>query len=384
MSLPLYRQIYFHLVEQIQQGKLKPGDRVPSEHDLAGQFHVSRITSKKALEELAQDGIIVRVQGQGSFVQEPLPDLARLLSEKAEASPALNRANGAQLIGLILPDFADVYAAELIRAVDQRAAQLGYELLLRLTYGSADTEAEAITRFTKAGVAGLIVFPVAGEYYSKPLLRLALDNFPLVVIDRTLKGIPAASVHTDNVKAAYELTNYLLNQGHQHIAFLSPPAENTSTIEERIQGFMQAFSHRGLSLSPDYCFTDLISTLPRSFNPSNIERDKRQLKEFITRYPHVTAFVASEYYVARVAHQTLLELGKRIPDDYAIACFDSPENPLEPPLFTHIQQDEHAMGTVAVDVLDALIREGVADVRTVVDFKLIEGQSTRNESRKVP
>ena len=146
---------------------------------------------------------------------------------------------------------------------------------------------------------------------------------------------------------------------------------------------MQAFSHRGLSLSPDYCFTDLISTLPRSFNPSNIERDKRQLKAFIGRYPHVTAFVASEYYVARVAHQTLLELGKRIPHDYAIVCFDSPENPLEQPLFTHIQQDEYAMGSVAVDVLDALIRDGSAEVRTVVDFNLIEGQSTRSESNEV-
>jgi GntR family transcriptional regulator of arabinose operon len=383
MALPLYRQIYLNLVEQIQQGILSPGDRVPSEHELARQFHVSRITSKKALEELAQDGIIVRIQGQGSFVREHLPDLSRVLAENADTTTAFNGATDSRLIGLILPDFADVYAARLIRAVDQRAAQLGYELLLRLTYGSAETEAEAITRFTKAGAAGLIVFPVAGEYYSKTLLRLTLDNFPLVVIDRTLKGIPAASVHTNNIRAAYELTSYLLDRGHQHIAFLSPPAENTSTIEERIQGFMQAFSHRGLSLSPDYCFTDLISTLPGSFNPSNIERDKRQLKAFISRYPHVTAFVASEYYVARVAHQTLLELGKRVPQDYAIVCFDSPENPLEPPLFTHIQQDEYAMGTIAVDVLDALIRGDSAEVRTVVDFNLIEGQSTRSESNEV-
>lgn len=377
MALPLYRQIYFHVIEQIQQGHLKPGHRVPSEHELARHFQVSRITSKKALEELAQDGIIIRVQGQGSFVREPLPDLERVLSEIAASSPALNGPNGARIIGLILPDFADVYAARLIRAVELRASQLGYRLLLKLTYGAADTEAEAITNFTKAGVMGLIVFPVAGEYYSKTLLRLTLDNFPLVVVDRTLKGIPAASVHTDNVKAAYELANYLLDQGHRQIAFLSPPAENTSTIEERIQGFMQAFSHRGLSLSPDNCFSNLISTLPRSFNPPNIERDKKHLATFINDHPQVTAFIASEYYVALVLRQTLLELGKVIPDDYAIACFDSPENPLEPPLFTHIQQDEQAMGTVAVDVLDALIREERAEVRTVVDFTLIEGQSTR-------
>lgn len=66
------------------------------------------------------------------------------------------------------------------------------------------------------------------------------------------------------MRAAYQLTNYLLDHGHTHIAFLSPPAEDTSTIEERIQGFMLAFSHRGLSLNPEFCFDKLVSTLPQS------------------------------------------------------------------------------------------------------------------------
>jgi GntR family transcriptional regulator of arabinose operon len=61
---------------------------------------------------------------------------------------------------------------------------------------------------------GLIVSPIAGEYYNPVLLRLAFDGFPLVIVVRYLKGIPAHAVHTDNVKAAYELTNLLLDRGH--------------------------------------------------------------------------------------------------------------------------------------------------------------------------
>ena len=94
----------------------------------------------------------------------------------------------------------------------------------------------------------MIVWPVHGEYYNAALLRLVLDGFPLVLVDRYLKGIPATAVYTNNKKATQELTEYLLDQQHEHIAFISPPAVNTSSLEDRVQGFMAAFSQQGLSL----------------------------------------------------------------------------------------------------------------------------------------
>ena len=60
MNAPMYLQIYHHLLNEIQQGRLKTGDRVPSEKELAEAFHVSRITSKKALEMLVQAKLIQR------------------------------------------------------------------------------------------------------------------------------------------------------------------------------------------------------------------------------------------------------------------------------------------------------------------------------------
>lgn len=51
-SLPLYKQIIMDLLEQILDGELRPGDRVPSEHELSSSYRVSSITSKNALTEL--------------------------------------------------------------------------------------------------------------------------------------------------------------------------------------------------------------------------------------------------------------------------------------------------------------------------------------------
>jgi DNA-binding GntR family transcriptional regulator len=71
----LYERISTHLLEEIRSGALGPGDRVASEMELAAQFEVSRITSKRALEVLREAGLVERIRGKGSFVVKRLPDL---------------------------------------------------------------------------------------------------------------------------------------------------------------------------------------------------------------------------------------------------------------------------------------------------------------------
>ena len=61
----LYEQISSHVLDEIRRGVLAPGDRVASEMELAAQFEVSRITSKRALEVLREAGLIdVRQEAQ--------------------------------------------------------------------------------------------------------------------------------------------------------------------------------------------------------------------------------------------------------------------------------------------------------------------------------
>ncbi|WP_327195729.1 histidine utilization repressor [Sphingopyxis sp. LC363] len=70
---PRYAAIKQSIHDAIRDGRLKPGDRVPSEADLVGQFDVSRMTANRALRELQAAGIIVRRAGSGSFIAEPKP-----------------------------------------------------------------------------------------------------------------------------------------------------------------------------------------------------------------------------------------------------------------------------------------------------------------------
>ncbi|AKH62068.1 histidine utilization repressor [Photorhabdus thracensis] len=68
---PLYARVKQSIIEKIYTGEWKSNDRVPSEAELVKQFNCSRMTANRALRELTAEGLLVRLQGVGSFVAEP-------------------------------------------------------------------------------------------------------------------------------------------------------------------------------------------------------------------------------------------------------------------------------------------------------------------------
>jgi GntR family histidine utilization transcriptional repressor len=70
---PRYAIIKQSICDAVRDGRLKAGDRVPSEAEIVDQFNVSRMTANRALRELQAAGVIVRRAGIGSFISEPKP-----------------------------------------------------------------------------------------------------------------------------------------------------------------------------------------------------------------------------------------------------------------------------------------------------------------------
>lgn len=73
-----YARIKRHVVGRIESGEWKVASRVPSENQLAGAFGVSRMTARRALMELVQEGYLVRSQGLGTFVADRKPLMSML------------------------------------------------------------------------------------------------------------------------------------------------------------------------------------------------------------------------------------------------------------------------------------------------------------------
>lgn len=367
MPIPLYQKLYDYVKETIESGQRKPGERVQSEKELAEQFGVSRITSKKALEKLYDDGLIDRIQGKGSFVaQVPPPAEARKVRRE-------ERAVGSGLIGVLLPDLSESFGLNLLRSIDTACVESGFSMIFRLTHGDQRAEEAALQSLRAAGAQGVIILPVQGEFYNAELLRIVLDGFPVVLVDRYLRGISAPTVCSDNYHAAQRMVDYLLERGHQHIAFISPPAEHTSSLEERVRGFVERFAARGLALPPGYLLTDLTSTMAQSSGVEQVRADRGRLVEFLRSNPQLTAIFACEYNLALLADRVLDEMHE-LAARPVVVCFDSPQVRFGRARFSHIRQDEAAMGERALHVLAQVMRGESVPALNIVAVDLIEAE----------
>ena len=67
-SKPLYQQVKKHLVHRVLTGEWQPGHLLPSEIRLAGEYELSQGTVRKAIEEMASEGLVTRRAGKGTFV----------------------------------------------------------------------------------------------------------------------------------------------------------------------------------------------------------------------------------------------------------------------------------------------------------------------------
>ena len=268
------------------------------------------------------------------------------------------------------PAFSPAFEIGLLEGVEARTAELGLNLIVRRTHGRQDVEEQVIDSLMNSElVDGLIVFAVNGDYYNRSLLRLVLDRVPLVLADRALNGIAACAVTTDNHAAALELTGTLLAMGHEHLAFVSAPVNNTTSLEGRLEGFRGAFAHRGRSENTQHFLTTLRSTPNMPSVSGDTDADREAIAQLLDEHPEITAFVAAEYQFAVLVHEVLASLGRL--DDRTIACFDMPDLPFAPHDFLHVRQDERAMGRLAVDLLVAQVEGDAVLPVSIIPYVIV-------------
>jgi len=336
----LYEKINNDLLLDIKNGVYKVGMRVPTEKELSEEYSVSRITSKKALDKLAEQGIINRIPGKGSFVADA--NVHSLFQDTAEAKEGI-------LIGVIMDGFGASYGYEILHGIIQECRNHNANFILRLTYGSKEEETNAINELIALGVSGIVIMCVHDENYNATLLKYAVEKFPIVSIDRRMKGVPVSYVGTDNHKAAKDLTSVLLDKGYDNICFVSHMLMDTSTISDRRAGFIESHLEHGLITNPSSWITDLKSTLPSYRSEEVVEEDIVRVRNFIQENDHIQAFFVLEYDIATIIYKVLREL--KLEERLPIVCFDGIGNIVNDVKFTHVKQDETGIGAKSVALL---------------------------------
>lgn len=346
-----YEVIYQTLLADIRSGKLPVGSLLPSENDLALQYGVSRITSRRALTMLADQGYISRRPGIGSEV--------------------LPREKKAQTIGLALANFDPMFGMGFIKGVLHEAERQGYLVICRMGYMSTSQEEQSVKDLAEAGVKGIVMIPLYESMHCGDSFTQISRKLPMVFGDREIVGLNVPLVSTDNTAATQDLCQHLYAQGHRNIAFVSSSTHSTA-VGQRFQGYRMFCEKKGVR---PISFTDVRSVLPGMSRQSVRNQDVAELVRFLREHRDITAVVAHTYQVGKLISEAIRTLGYSIPRDYSVVCFDAPQRVDEPEWFTHIQQDEFLLGVRAVQLLVQRIEGHPVPQITFVEGQYIKGRS---------
>ncbi|MCX7946907.1 MAG: LacI family transcriptional regulator [Hydrogenophilus sp.] len=267
-------------------------------------------------------------------------------------------------LGLILPDSANPFFAEVARAIEDAAFRAGYNVILGNTENDLAREQVYVDVFVQKQVDGLIFVATGDQSPSlEELLRLEL---PVVVVDRQLPGLHVDSVLTDNLQGGLMATRYLLSRGYRRIGCITGPSHLTPSAE-RVVGYRQALLEAGVAIDE--------SLIRRGdFHPHSGYALTHELLRLAQ--PPAALFVCNDM-MALGALRALAEAGLRVPADCAVVGFDDIElaSYAHPPLTT-IRQDKGALAETAVQFLVERIANPSLPARThIVATSLVERQS---------
>lgn len=367
---PIYQQIRDYLRKEILSGRWKPGDRLPSENELSAQFGGSRITVKQALAELVKEELVYRIQGRGTFVAEEAAGATAAFVRETPAAymalspaPAMYPASAPPTIALIIQYSLNTMIVELLDGIEEAAWEAGFRLLFMNARDSGDRELEMLRSASESGAKGIILFPAHGESYNEEVLRLAMRHYPVVVLDRYLRGVETNCVCSDNRDGAYCGTVHLIRQGHRRIGCVTSPVLGTTSLEDRLYGYEQALADHHI---------------PVDHSARLHELSPEAIRTFLLNRNGITALIVFDSVHGSRIMAAAEQLGIRIPEDLSLVIFDDYFNAdlfRVPP--TVIVQPFRQMGREAARLLLELIRNPESERRKIMlPTTLVERNST--------
>ena len=340
----LYEKILQYLKDKINKKELLPGDRLPTEMELAQEFGVSRITSKRALEELRSAGIIYRVRGRGSFVAKPI--------QTENASGAETGMDYKKVVAFVIPfSCANGGIINTIKGASRIVSEKGYILDVKYSNNDPEEERELLRMLYEKGVGGIIFYPISDRMNLEMMNTLSLNEYPIVSIDRYFESVPVSYVVSDNQGGEYEAIKYLLRLGHRNIAFISDnKIEDATSVRNRYFGYCRALKEGGIEIRPEIVKNGDFLNLIR-------EPSLKILKELLEE--GVTAFCCINDYVAIFVLQCLKSMDIDVPETVSVVGFDNLDiSEMAYVPLTTVRQDMEKMGEEAAQYIVECIESG--------------------------
>ncbi len=206
--------------------------------------------------------------------------------------------------GIVFPDLAGPYYAEVVLGYEEVVAELGRSVLILAT-NDRPNAAELVADLA-GRVDGMVI--MGRTVADATVARIADTGLPLVLLARPPVGL-VDTVTSDNTDSAVALTAHLLDHGHRRLAFLGDP-DQSPDVAGRYEGFRSALAERGLEPAdePVRCAFDVRSGYQAT-------------RDLLSRH-RPEALVCANDELALGALRAAEDLGLRVPDDLALTGWD--------------------------------------------------------------
>jgi LacI family transcriptional regulator len=330
---------------------------MPTIKDVAAKANVSATTVSHTLNS-------TRVVDPGT--QERVWAAVRELGYRPNSLARGLRRRETRTIGLVVPDIANPFFADLSRAIEDAGFAQGYSVILGNSDRSDVKEAAYVEVLLAKRVDGLILASASSR--PEALRQILLAGTPVVVLPGELSDVPVDIVMIDDVAAGAVAGEYLVQLGHHRIGCITGPRD-TSASAGRVSGFRRSLAASRIDLVPE-------ATIRGDFREHG---GRATMEDLIRRDLGLTAVFAANDLMAIGALSALRDAGRKVPDDVSLIGFDGITHgaSVMPPLTT-VAQPLVELGETAVRVLLDRMREpGAPPRRELLQARLVERQSCR-------
>jgi len=320
---PLYEQIYEILLNEIRKKNFK--DRLPTERELAERFQVSVITVKQAISKLVHDKILYRRPRKGTFISKN----AKLPYRKGtdDICFAINSDIKAGLY--------DPYYYKILETIEKRLNEYSYHIVFSLLEEGTMQDSSMLDRIKQSGFRA---FLIAGDVKREFVDFLKSNKLDPILIESNLRDEDLNIITVENETGAYEMTSFLIRQGHKKIAYLGGRTVETSS-NERFEGYKKALEDNKITFNPELVV----------FKGLHIDNGFEGMKELLNRKVDFTAVFCVTDNVALGAMNAIKAAGFEIPDNISVTGFDDIDISSHiVPKLTTMRIDRTRMGNLAV------------------------------------
>lgn len=248
-------------------------------------------------------------------------------------------------LGLVMPDVANPFFAQIARSAEDVAYSNGYALFLINTEEDPEREKNALDSLLEKEIDGAIL---CSSRLSEEEIAGYLDVLPPTVLLNREFGLPTNRVATLNVNDEHGermVIDYFIRQGRTHIAFAAGPLSSVS-YRRRLQGYREGLEANGMQFSPDWVQNCLPTT----------QGGEEATQVLLERLPQIDAIVAFNDLVAVGILRACAQAGRKVPQEISvIGADDIPMAALTNPALTTLHVDLNLLGENAMRTLLRLI-----------------------------